>query len=165
MLVWPLGPDRAAEWRDIRLMALRDAPDAFDATLADWQHRPLVDFAQRLADVPTFAAGDRVGAPLAVASWLAGLDPQHPRHGWLLAVFAHPQARGRGYADAAIRASMADAARAGADSMGLNVRATNIPAQRLYRRLGFRAVEGLRLTNAHGLPEIQMILSPLLPPQ
>lgn len=161
MEIWRLGPDRAAEWRDIRLAALRLAPQAFDAELADWQNRPLADFADRLAKLSTFAAGDAPGIPMAVASWGAGLDDRDPDRGWLFAVFALPQARGRGYAQAAITAVLDDALQRGATSMGLNVLAANLQAQRLYHRLGFRPTERQGVTNARGAPEIEMILSPL----
>lgn len=157
MTVWRLTPDRASEWREIRLAALRDAPDAFDAALADWQDRPLADFAKRLRDVPTFAAGDAPGQPLATASWMPGLDDRDPLRGWLLAVFALPQARGQGHATAAIRAALDDAMAQGMTSMGLNVRDTASHAQALYRRLGFRATGRPGVTNARGLPETEML--------
>ncbi|WP_185968426.1 GNAT family N-acetyltransferase [Paracoccus sp. M683] len=157
MIIWRLTPDRADEWRAIRLAALRDAPDAFDATLAEWQDRPLADFAERLAEVPTFAAGDHPGRPLATASWLPGLDDRDRKRGWLLGVFARPEARGQGHATAVIHAVLADAARQGMTSMGLNVRDTAPHAQALYRRLGFRATARQGITNARGLPETEML--------
>ncbi|MBK4217098.1 GNAT family N-acetyltransferase [Paracoccus caeni] len=163
MITWRLGPDRAGEWRDIRLAALRDAPEAFDATLAEWQNRPLEDFAARLAAVPTFVAGDRVGHAFAVASWQAGLDSRDPQRGWLLSVYSRPEARGGGYADAVIAAVIADAAANGATSMGLNVVAGNLHAQRLYLRLGFLPTERQGITNSRGVPEVEMILPRLEP--
>lgn len=157
MITWRLGPDRAEEWREIRLCALRDAPDAFDAQLADWQDRPLTDFAARLRDMPTFVAGRIKGQPLAVASWAAGMDPRAAQRGWLLSVFARPEARGQGFAEAAIRAVLDDAHAAGMRSIGLNVRETAHHAQALYRRLGFRATDRTGVTNARGLPETEML--------
>lgn len=156
---WRLSSGRAEEWRDIRLESLRVAAEAFDTALADWQDRPLVDFAARLASVPTFAAGAETGRPLAVASWQAQLDARDPRRGWLLSVYARPKARGHGYAEAAIRAVLKDALSAGMTSVGLHVLAENSHAIALYRRLGF--VETMRegLFNARGAPEIEMILS------
>lgn len=157
MITWRLGPARAAEWRDIRLAALAEAPGAFDAMLADWQDRPLADFAARLGAVPTFAAGDIPGRPLATAAWQAGLDPRDARRGWLLSVYARPEARGKGYASAAIHAALADATRQGMTSIGLNVRDTGRAAQALYRRLGFGPTGRPGVTNARGEPEIEML--------
>lgn len=161
MIVWRLDPDRAAEWRRIRLAALRDAPDAFDSRLVDWIERPLQDFAARLAALPTFAAGDVIGEPLAVAAWQAGLDPRAADRGWLMSVFAMPKARGRGYATAAIRAAIADAAGQGCQSIGLHVRATSRPAQWLYQRIGFQLTDRVGVTNAQGAVEVEMILPDL----
>lgn len=154
---WRLGPDRVREWRGIRLESLRDAPEAFDARLEDWRDRPLSDFAARLETVPTFAVGAEIGRPLAVASWQAGLDTGDPSRGWLLSVFARPEARGHGYAEAAIRAVQRDAFAAGMRSIGLYVVAGNCHAQTLYRRLGFTETGREGIVNAHGFPEIEMI--------
>lgn len=155
---WRLSVGRAEEWREIRLESLRIAPEAFDTVLTEWQNRPLADFAARLEAVPTFAAGIEPGSPLAVASWQAQLDFRDPRRGWLLSVYARPKARGRGYAEAAIRAVLNDAISAGMSSAGLHVLAVSSHAIALYRRLGF--VETVRdgLVNARGAPEIEMIL-------
>lgn len=158
MTVWRLGPDRAREWRDIRLAALRDAPQSFDATFAEWQDRPLADFAARLTDVATFASGEVPGQPLATAGWLAGLDPRDAQRGWLLGVYARPQARGQGHAEAAIRAVLTDAKGQGMTSMGLNVRDRATHAQALYQRLGFRPTGRSGVTNARGEPELEMLL-------
>lgn len=157
MRVWRLGPDSAAEWRAIRLAALRDAPEAFDASLDDWQDRPLIDYATRLRSVPTFAAGHDLAEPLAVAAWEAGLDPRDAGRGWLLSVYARPEARGRGFAAAAIRAALDDAARQGMTSIGLNVRDTATHAQALYRRLGFAPTDRQGVANARGAPELEML--------
>lgn len=156
--IWHLDPGRAAEWREIRLASLRDAPEAFDATFSEWRDRPLADFAARLETVPTFAAGDEIGCALAVASWQAGLDPHDAERGWLLSVFARPEARGCGYAEAAIRTVLQDAAMAGMRSVGLHVLASNWAAQALYRRMGFRETGRTGVTNSRGEPEIEMIL-------
>lgn len=161
MEIWRLGPDRADEWREIRLAALRDAPEAFGATLEDWQDRPPEDFGEWLRNVPTFASGDRVGEPLAVAAWRTGMDADDTGRAWLIAVFARPAARGCGYAEAVIRAVLADAARGGATSVGLNVVTTNLPALALYRRLGFRHSGREVDFSTRGDTELEMILSQL----
>lgn len=157
MILWHLGSDRAEEWRAIRLRALREAPEAFDSKIDDWANRPLADFAQRLAEGRVFAAGDQMGEPLAIASWDAGLDPDHPDRAWVMSVFCAPEARGRGLARAVIRAVLDDATEAGQRSAGLNVLATNAPAIRLYESLGFRDSGRIGVSNAHGAEEREMI--------
>lgn len=155
---WRLSSRRVEEWREIRLESLRVAPEAFDTVLTDWQDRPLADFAARLDTVPTFASGAEIGSPLAVASWQAQLDARDPQRGWLLSVYARPKARGRGYAEAAIRAALEDAALAGMSSAGLHVHADNTRAISLYHRLGFVETGRENLVNMRGMPEIEMIL-------
>ena len=159
MITWRLDAARAEEWRAIRLAALRDALESFGATLDDWQDRPLADFAERLANVPTFAAGRTEGEPLAVAAWQAGLDPSDDQRGWLLAVYARPEARGRGFAETAIRAAIADATAQGMTSIGLNVRDRAAHAQALYHRLGFRPSDRHQPSNSPDNPEIEMLRS------
>lgn len=61
--LWQLTPDRAAEWRAIRLEALRIAPEAFGSSIDDWDGRPLADFAARLAGCEVWAAGPARHAP------------------------------------------------------------------------------------------------------
>lgn len=155
MITWRLGPERAAEWRDIRLTALRDAPDAFGARLADWQHRPLADFVDWLTRTTIYAAGREKGLPLASAGWQA-LDPDDPLCGILLAVFVRTEARGQGYGEAVVQAAMSDAARSGMTSMRLKVHDLGGHAQSLYRRLGFQESGGPIITNERGLREIHM---------
>ena len=156
--IWHLTPDRAVEWRQIRLQALRDAPDAFDASDADWSGRPLADFAARLAQGRVFAAGPSPGRPLAVASWDRDMDADNPLRGWLMSMFVVPEQRGRGLADRLLGAVAQDAADHGMTSLGLNVRGGNLRAIRLYRRLGFLDSGRTGLVGASGAPEIEMTL-------
>lgn len=156
--LWRLGPDRVEEWRDIRLEALRNAPEAFDSTYTDWKTRPLGDFAARLEQVATFAAGREIGSPLAVAGWQAELDPRDLERAWLLSVYSRDEVRGQGFARAVCRAVIDDAVAAGMTSIGLNVLATNLTAQRFYRRLGFEVTRREGVSNSQGFPEFEMMI-------
>lgn len=137
---------------------LRESPKAFGAKLTDWETRPFSDFITRLQEVPTFATGRVVGQPLAVAAWRTKMDPRDARRGWLFSVYARPEARGQGFAEAVIRAVLSDAKAAGMTSVGLNVVSDNITAQALYTRLGFVATGRPDVTNDQGVPETEMIL-------
>ncbi|PZO66522.1 MAG: hypothetical protein DI498_06285 [Paracoccus denitrificans] len=150
--IWHLDPSRAAEWREIRLEALLTEPDAYGSRYDDWRDEPLSFFAQRLTRVETWAAGDAVGMPLAVAGWEAD---QRANTGWVLSVYTRPAARGRGLMSALFDQLMARARAAGLSQMALNVGQGNIAAQRTYARLGF-AQSAPAVPNELGVPEFEM---------
>ncbi|MDO5642566.1 MAG: GNAT family N-acetyltransferase [Paracoccus sp. (in: a-proteobacteria)] len=154
--LWQLTPDRAAEWRDIRLDALRNAPEAFGSAIDDWEGRPLADFAARLAACEIWAAGPEPGRPRAVAGWEAGISPAEPDLGWVTSVYVAPCARGRGLADAIFARLAERAARAGMTRLGLHVGQRNAPAQALYGRAGFMATGAPPMLNDRGFWEIEM---------
>ncbi len=154
--LWQLTPDRAAEWRAIRLEALRIAPEAFGSSIDDWDGRPLADFAARLAGCEVWAAGPAPGTPLAVASWEAGISPAEPDLGWVMSVYVNPDARGQGLGDAIFARLIDRASRAGMTRMGLHVGQANARAQALYMRAGFLPTGAPPMLNERGAWEIEM---------
>lgn len=154
--LWQLTPDRAAEWREIRLDALSCAPDAFGSDLDDWADRPLTDFAQRLATCEVWAAGPDLGQPRAVGGWEIDISPAEPDLGWITSVYTRPEARGMGLSDAIFRKIIANAAHAGMTRLGLHVGQRNLSAQRLYLRNGFVETGGPPMLNGRGIWEIEM---------
>src|SRR5690242_20294266 len=120
--------------RDIRLQALRDAPDAFGSTharevafeSAEWHRR-----ATRDGSFFAFIPG------LAEPAGLAGGYEEEPGVTELVSMFVRPQARGHGVGEALIDAVTAWARNRNATSVHLWVSETNKPAIRLYERCGF----------------------------
>jgi GNAT superfamily N-acetyltransferase len=120
--------------RDIRLQALRDAPDAFGSTHArevafapaEWHRRAARD-GSFLAFIPG----------LTEPAGLAGGYEEEPGVTELVSMFVRPQARGHGVGEALIDAVAAWAKDQGATSVHLWVTDTNKPAIRLYERCGF----------------------------
>ena len=120
--------------RDIRLEALRQAPDAFASTYdretafeaAEWHRRATRD-GSFLAFIPE----------LAVPAGLVGGFEQEPGVAELVSMFVRPQARGHGVGEALIDAVTAWARNRSATSVHLWVSETNKPAIRLYERCGF----------------------------
>jgi GNAT superfamily N-acetyltransferase len=128
-----------ADWptmRDIRLTALRDAPDAFAATHqeeaafaeADWQAR-ITGGGTFLAYLPEVCASEPVGMA-------AGFRPA-PKVTELVAMYVRPPARGRGVGQALIEAVIDWAAKQHTSSVHLWVNETNSHARLLYERSGF----------------------------
>lgn len=154
--LWQLTPERAEEWRVIRLEALRTAPEAFGSSIDDWDGRPLADFADRLATCRMWAAGRVPGQPEAVASWEPGISPAEPDLGWVMSVYVRASARGQGLGDAIFGRLIDEAARAGMTRMGLHVGQGNLAAQALYGRAGFVPTGGPPILNDRGVWEIEM---------
>jgi GNAT superfamily N-acetyltransferase len=124
--------------REIRLQALRDAPDAFASTYAreiafepaEWHRRAARD-GSFLAFLPD---GELAG--------LAGGFEEEPGVVELVSMFVRPQARGHGVGEALVDAVAAWARNRNAASLHLWVTETNKPAIRLYERCGFTATPG-----------------------
>ncbi|MBC6456682.1 GNAT family N-acetyltransferase [Actinomadura sp. HBU206391] len=128
-------------WRDVRLTALRDAPEAFYSTLereqaydeARW--RDMVQPAQGLK-VVAFAGGTPVG----VAGGYASEEVEGAIE--LFGMWVSPAARGTGVAAELVREVIAWADKhGGGRGVRLWVVDGNDRARRLYERLGFTTVD------------------------
>lgn len=136
MKLWRLDPERAAEWRHIRLEALRLAPESFSTLLHEWQDRPLADFAGRLAMGRVFAAGHMIGNPMATAGWHEDLTGS----ACITGVYCRPEGRGQGFAAAVIGQVEQDARAHGMTRSHLRVFKDNPQACSLYERAGYRVL-------------------------
>ena len=135
------APDEWRTYRDLRLRALAESPDAFGSTLALERARPDVDWATRLdagarapSELPLVAerGGDAVGL-----AWgrLADDDPGVAR---LYQVWVAPEHRGHGVGRLLLDAVVEWARAAGAHTLALDVTCGDTPAMRLYTRAGCR---------------------------
>jgi ribosomal protein S18 acetylase RimI-like enzyme len=124
--------------REVRLQALRDAPDAFASTYAreiafepaEWHRRATRD-GSFLAFLPDGELPDGE-----LAGQAGGLE-EEPGVVELISMFVRPQARGHGVGEALVDAVAAWARTRNAASVHLWVTETNKPALRLYERCGF----------------------------
>jgi ribosomal protein S18 acetylase RimI-like enzyme len=147
----------ADDWellRDVRLAALREAPQAFGSTYAreapfteeQWRGRisqRAVTFFAYLADIP---------GP-------AGLGGVYVEDGAadLVSMWVRPAARGRGVGEALVRAAAGWAKGRGHPVLYLWVTESNQPARRLYERCGFAATgERQPLPSRPALTEVRM---------
>jgi ribosomal protein S18 acetylase RimI-like enzyme len=119
-----LAPDDWTDFRDIRLRALADSPDAFGSTLAREEAFDEDDWRQRLA-VPVYVVDDP--APVSVGGIF---DNAGTPHVW--GMWTDPAHRGRGHARRIL-----DALIPAGTSAQLDVNVTNGDARVVYERYGF----------------------------
>jgi GNAT superfamily N-acetyltransferase len=130
-----VGADGWQAMRDIRLAALRDAPDAFASTYereaafaeADWQRRisgggNFLAYAPELGTAPAAIVGGFQAAPGTIE---------------LVSLWVRPHARGRGIGQVLIETVIGWARARGSSRVHLWVAENNHHARLLYERCGF----------------------------
>ncbi|MQA92201.1 MAG: GNAT family N-acetyltransferase [Gemmatimonas sp.] len=139
-----LAADEWCGYREIRLRALTDSPDAFGSTLAVERVRPDAHWSERLS---TGVASDW-NYPLVavVAGELVGvvwgrIDPDIPQTAHIYQMWVEPRCRGMGIGSMLLREVVAWARKAGAKRAVLSVTCGDTPARRLYDRVGFAPVD------------------------
>jgi GNAT superfamily N-acetyltransferase len=141
----------AADWaafREVRLAALRDAPDAFGSTASDAQKLDEEEWRRRLERRAIFLAevsGQRVGLA-------AGIGGDQPRDAELISMWVAPAWRGHSVGDRLVDAVLAWAVGEGFTNLRLWVAQHNTRAERLYARHGF-APTGRVQPMAAGMPD------------
>jgi ribosomal protein S18 acetylase RimI-like enzyme len=146
-------PFLSSEWqiyKDLRLRALADSPNAFSRTLAEEQGRSDDEWVKRLEkgaipdwDLPLFAKV--AGVPAGIA-W-GHIETATPEIAHLYQVWVAPNYRGLGIGQMFLEAVISWAKKRNAKSLDLGVTQADSPAMRLYISAGFRPtgkVEALR---------------------
>jgi GNAT superfamily N-acetyltransferase len=136
VLVREMVPDEWRTLREIRLAALRDAPDAFGSTYGeqaafgevDWRRR-ITNGGAFLAYLPEVSTAEPVG--------LAGGYQPAPGVVELVSMYVRPEGRGRGVGEALVEAVIGWARAMNATTVHLWVTETNKHAVALYERCGF----------------------------
>jgi RimJ/RimL family protein N-acetyltransferase len=131
----PLAPRDAESYREIRLEALRNSPEAFGSNFEFEAAQPLAWFEHRLASSGVFGAF-RDGALLGIAGFFIQQEPKKAHKATLWGMYVRPQARGSGIGRRLVE-TVIDAARARAELIQLAVVSENEAARRLYSALGF----------------------------
>ena len=130
-----LLPEDAPIYREIRLEALQHSPDAFSSTFEAEQERPLDQFAARLRNayvVGAFSGKQLVG----IAGFYIQPGPKHAHKGMLWGMYVRPRYRAAGLGRM-LAESIIGHARQRVELLQLFVVSDNLPARRLYQRLGF----------------------------
>jgi len=137
------APHEWGTYRDLRLRALADSPDAFGRTLAEEQVRSDAEWSSRLAsgadpswELPLVAEVDR--EPIGLA-W-ARIDRSNPDVANLYQMWVTPSHRRLGAGQLLLEAAIAWARARNASYLDLGVTCGDCPAMRLYARAGFEPV-------------------------
>jgi GNAT superfamily N-acetyltransferase len=134
-VVTHVGEDAWRDWRDVRLAALADSPDAFGASASEEQQLGEEAWRQMTRAAAIFiatAGGTAVGV-------VAGLARDCAQERGLGAMWVAPAWRGRGVAPMLADAVVAWARSQGARRLRLWVPADSARARRFYGKQGFRA--------------------------
>jgi ribosomal protein S18 acetylase RimI-like enzyme len=108
------------EWRDLRLRALRDAPEAFSSTLPEWQDADESLWRDRLSSIAYNLIADVDQVPSGMASGAVTVGGAE-----LMSFWVAPFARGHGVGDALLSAVIKWATSSRYETVSLGVRAAN----------------------------------------
>ncbi len=133
-----IGPDDWRLWRDVRLTALADAPEAFCSTLEREQAYDEERWREWAAGPGIKVVAFDGERPVGVA----GGDLREDEDAELFGMWVASAARGSGLAGRLVREVMAWAAEHGRKELRLWVADDNARATRLYEKLGFAMVDG-----------------------
>ena len=143
LVVRKFAPDEWRLYRDLRLSALEESPNAFGSTYAHEVQRSDDYWAERLlrgassaSNLPLIAELD--GEPAGLA-W-ARVDADVPAIVHLYQMWVAPERRKQGVGRALLDAAVSWARTTGADTLALDVTIGNDAARTLYERAGFRPV-------------------------
>lgn len=142
MEIRQLAAADAAAYRELRLRALREDPDAFGSTYDEMIARPLAHTAERLraqaASAGSFTLGAFDGALIGVVTLLREDGAKDRHRANVVGMHVAPEVRGRGVGRALLAEACARAARVdGLEQLHLAVVTTNAAARHLYRAMGF----------------------------
>ncbi|MEQ1951695.1 GNAT family N-acetyltransferase [Mesorhizobium sp. CN2-181] len=134
-----LTANDAAAFRALRIMALRESPDAFTASIEEEEAFSDDEMAARaVPEAPGLFLGVFVGNELVgMAGYIANPRPKTRHKGVMVAVYVAPQWRAEKLGRRLVEAVVDHARSVGATLLHCTVRADNVPARRLYLSLGF----------------------------
>lgn len=153
-------PGDWAEFREIRLRALADAPDAFGMTLARGQETTEDGWRSRLdTDDPILLVRDGGTAVAMGGGWR---PPEEPGSMMIWGMWTAPGSRGCGHAEALVAHLLAWAREHGIADVTLHVAEGNDAARRIYERCGFVATGQWEPLRAGSPLQIELLRMDLL---
>lgn len=130
-----LTEDDAEIFRQIRLQALEEHPETFQATYESAADLPLDAFKQRLRRYALFG-GFMDGKLCGFVGFYPLKNPKIGHKGIMWGMYVKPEARGTGLAEAMVEA-VADFAKGKVEQILLSVITDNERAMRFYEKMGF----------------------------
>lgn len=127
-----VDPDGWERWREMRLNALAEAPEAFCSSLSDWEHQSELAWRGRLTTVPVNIIATLEGEDAGMVS--AAMSDNDVE---LIGMWVAPFARGRGVGDELVSAVIDWSRSQQPTRLILRVLRGNDRAATLYRRHGF----------------------------
>ena len=138
MAVRILAVPDAPEYRELRLRALREFPEAFTSSHEEESVKPLAWYEERLAGpASTFWGAFEEGRLCGVVGLEREGRVKNRHKAMVIGMYVAPQQAGRGLGQALLGALVASARREGLELLVLTVTVGNGVAQRLYERAGF----------------------------
>ena len=131
-----LGPEDAEAYRAIRHEALANHPEAFLSTAEAFEQKSSADIVQTLAALTVFGAFLPDGSLGGINAFLRNEGAKERHRGWMIQVYVRPQHRGTGMAQGLVEHLIGHAWNH-VLQIHLGVWSENVPAIKLYQRLGF----------------------------
>ena len=153
VLIRTFEPPDWQNYRDLRLQALQDSPDAFVTTYADARKYPDSLWQSRLENISgefDFPLVAELNSHPVGQAW-GRIEPSHRSEAHLFQMWVAPEHRGLGISRKLLNAIVNWAASQNASSVLLAVTIGDTPAGQLYRSAGFEAFgepEPLRIGSA-----------------
>jgi RimJ/RimL family protein N-acetyltransferase len=170
MEIRPLAEAEAAIYRELRLRALREHPDAFGASYDEGAARPVASYAEQLRAASVEGAQEHIlgafeadGALVGIVGFRRETHAKTRHRGYIWGMYAVPEVRGQGVGRALMEAALAFARTLpGLEQINLSVVTTNTAARALYAALGFVPYglerNALKLPDGTTLDEEHMVL-------
>lgn len=131
-----LGPEDAEAYRAIRHEALANHPEAFVSTAEGFARKSDAEIRQTLEGLTIFGAFLPDGPLGGINAFLRNEGAKERHRGWMIQVYVRPQHRGTGMAQGLVE-HLVEHARNHVLQIHLGVWSENVPAIKLYKRLGF----------------------------
>jgi RimJ/RimL family protein N-acetyltransferase len=131
-----LGLEDVAAYRAIRHEALANHPEAFVSTAEAFAQKTDAEIRQTLEALTVFGAVLPDGSLGGINAFMRHEGAKERHRGWMIQVYVRPEHRGSGMA-ADLVEHLVDHARRHVLQIHLGVWSENLPAIKLYQRLGF----------------------------